>query len=186
MAEQQKYAILEALISGRRVPYIYAFSTNTIPNYLKIGDTFRSVTQRLNEWRFYYPNLEQQGEFQAVINDNIYFRDHAVHQYLEMVLGKTRLQASELAPEIYYSREFFKDTNTTEIAQAIADITSSYHAKNNRYTYYNSKNRIPQNQEYHRGATWQLRPNQQQVVSNFEKAVAKGRTNLLMYAVMRW
>lgn len=40
--------ILDELIVGRVDPYIYAFKTNTVPNYLKIGDTYRPVSQRLN------------------------------------------------------------------------------------------------------------------------------------------
>ena len=43
--------ILDELIVGRVVPHIYAFSTNTIPNYLKVGDTYRSVDERLSEWK---------------------------------------------------------------------------------------------------------------------------------------
>ena len=38
--------ILDKYIIGRVDPYIYAFSTNTIPNYLKIGDTHRPVPER--------------------------------------------------------------------------------------------------------------------------------------------
>ena len=44
-------SILDEIIVGRVEPHIYAFSTNTIPNYLKVGDTYRSVLVRLNEWR---------------------------------------------------------------------------------------------------------------------------------------
>ena len=32
---------IDSLIHGRVDPYIYAFETNTIPNFLKIGDTYR-------------------------------------------------------------------------------------------------------------------------------------------------
>ena len=43
MAEnnQLDIEILDELIIGRVEPYIYAFTTETIPNYLKVGDTFR-------------------------------------------------------------------------------------------------------------------------------------------------
>lgn len=44
-------SILDDLITGRVEPYIYAFSTNTIPNYLKVGDTYRPVDTRINEWK---------------------------------------------------------------------------------------------------------------------------------------
>ncbi len=31
--------LLDNLIVGRVEPHIYAFTTNTVPNYLKVGDT---------------------------------------------------------------------------------------------------------------------------------------------------
>ncbi len=50
-------SILNSLIEGRVEPKIYAFSTNTVPNYLKVGDTYRSIEKRLSEWRTsHYPN----------------------------------------------------------------------------------------------------------------------------------
>ena len=54
--------ILDNIIVGRVEPYIYAFSTETVPNYLKVGDTARSVRVRLDEWRKIFPNLIQQYE----------------------------------------------------------------------------------------------------------------------------
>ena len=50
---------LDEVIIGRVEPHIYAFSTNTIPNYLKIGDTYRPVNVRLDEWRAFFPTLEK-------------------------------------------------------------------------------------------------------------------------------
>lgn len=43
--------ILDKIIIGRVEPQIYAFTTETIPNYLKVGDTYRPIEMRLNEWR---------------------------------------------------------------------------------------------------------------------------------------
>lgn len=51
--------ILDELIIGRVEPQIYAFTTETIPNYLKVGDTYRPIEVRLNEWRKHFPNLEK-------------------------------------------------------------------------------------------------------------------------------
>ena len=52
--------VLDNIIVGRVEPYIYAFSTETVPNYLKVGDTSRGVRVRLDEWRKIFPNLIQQ------------------------------------------------------------------------------------------------------------------------------
>lgn len=76
-------SILDNLIIGRVEPHIYAFTTNTIPNYLKVGDTYRPVSKRLSEWEEYYPNLEKQFEGSAKITDSVFFRDHSVHYFLE-------------------------------------------------------------------------------------------------------
>lgn len=58
--------VLDRIIIGRVDPHIYAFTTNTVPNYLKVGDTYRPVYQRLNEWREFFPELEKQYEKKVV------------------------------------------------------------------------------------------------------------------------
>ena len=52
-------SLLDKIIVGRVEPHIYAFTTNTIPNYIKVGDTYRPVSIRLDEWKKYYPELEK-------------------------------------------------------------------------------------------------------------------------------
>ena len=178
--------VLDRIIIGRVDPHIYAFTTNTVPNYLKVGDTYRPVSQRLNEWRVFFPELEKQYENKAIIDEETYFRDYAIHQYLENDLNKKRLKPEDLEDGIYYSREFFKEAETGDIDNAIEDIKESYRANSSKYEYYSSKNRIPQNFHYQRGENWILRPNQQSAVDRFIKAIKNGRRNLLMYAVMRF
>ena len=178
--------VLDRIIIGRVDPHIYAFTTNTVPNYLKVGDTYRPVSQRLNEWRVFFPELEKQYENKAVIDEETYFRDYAIHQYLENDLHKKRLTPEDLEDGIYYSREFFKEVETGDIDNAIEDIKESYRANLSKYEYYSSKNRLPQIFHYQRGEHWTLRPNQQSAVDSFIKAVKNGRRNLLMYAVMRF
>lgn len=178
--------ILDRIIIGRVDPYIYAFTTNTIPNYLKVGDTYRSVAKRLNEWREFFPELEKQYESKAIIDDETYFRDYSVHQFLEKDLEKERLLPSELEDEIYYSKEFFKEATPEDIEKAINDIKNNHTQNTGKYEYYSSKNNLPQTFHYQRGSNWNLRPNQLEAVNNFEKAVKNGRKNLLMYAVMRF
>ena len=56
----------------------------SFPNYLKIGDTYRPVNVRLNEWKKYYPNLQKQYEGKATVDSNTkFFRDYSVHNFLE-------------------------------------------------------------------------------------------------------
>ncbi|WP_341492468.1 Eco57I restriction-modification methylase domain-containing protein [Mesomycoplasma ovipneumoniae] len=178
--------VLDRIIIGRVDPHIYAFTTNTVPNYLKVGDTYRPVSQRLNEWRAFFPDLEKQYENKTIIDGETYFRDYAIHQYLENDLNKKRLKPEELEDGLYYSREFFKETEINDINNAIEDIKENYHANSSKYEYYSSKNRLPQTFHYQRGEQWTLRPNQQSAVDSFIRAVKNGRRNLLMYAVMRF
>lgn len=179
--------LLDKLIVGRVTPHIYAFQTGTIPNYLKVGDTYRPVSVRLNEWKQKFPDLIKKYEHKATVADNVYFRDYAVHDYLENSLGKKRLEPEDLSTNsVYYSREFFKNVNTSELDEAINDICEQYKLKNSTYAYYDSNKRLAVTVHYERGSKWTLRPNQKEAVDNFIKAVNSGRTNLLMYAVMRF
>lgn len=178
--------ILDRIIIGRVEPHIYAFTTNTVPNYLKVGDTYRPVSKRLNEWRVFFPELEKQYENKAIIDEETYFRDYAIHQYLENDLNKERLKQADLEDDIYYSKEFFKETEIEDIDNAIEDIKVNYQANSNKYEYYSSKNKLPQTYHYERGGNWNLRPNQAAAVDSFINAVKNGRRNLLMYAVMRF
>ena len=178
--------LLDKIIVGRVEPHIYAFKTNTIPNYLKVGDTYRPVSQRLNEWRKYFPELEKKYENKAIIDDETYFRDYSVHKYLENDLIRQRLLPIDVSDETYYSKEFFKNTEAKDLDDAIEDIKINYQKNSNKYDYYSSANRLPQIHQYKRGEAWDLRPNQKKVVEQFVNAINNGRKNLLMYAVMRF
>lgn len=177
--------ILDNIIVGRVEPYIYAFSTETVPNYLKVGDTSRSVRVRLDEWRKIFPNLIQQYEHSAQIDTDTIFRDYAVHSYLEHEKGFQRLQPHTIKNLPYYSREFFKDATAGDVEDAIKDIIQSALEKSSKYPLY-SPDRLPQTFTYERIEDFAPRDNQQQAIDNFKVAVEAGRTNLLLYAVMRF
>ena len=139
---------LDSLITGRVEPHIYAFTTNTIPNYLKVGDTYRPVSKRLNEWRDHFPNLEKKFEGSAKITDDVYFRDFAVHQFLETDRDRTRLQSEELPAGIYYSKEFFKAATVDDVREAIEDINEDYREKAGKYHYYDATTQLPTTEKY--------------------------------------
>ncbi len=179
-------SVLDSLITGRVEPHIYAFTTNTIPNYLKVGDTYRPVSKRLSEWREYFPNLEQKFEGSAKITDDVYFRDFAVHYFLESEKHRTRLAETELPEGVYFSREFFKEATLGDVEEAIADINEDYHSKLGKYHYYDATTQLPTVEKYASTGMWFPRPNQQATIDAFKRAVANGRTHLLMYAVMRF
>ena len=178
--------IVDKIITGRVEPHIYAFKTDTIPSYTKIGDTYRPVKVRLDEWRSKYNNIIQLCQESALVNKETYFRDFAVHDYLKSH-GHNQLKPEQVPPGIYYSNEFFEHVEKGEIKSAIAEIKSKYGNANSTYTYYNVEDRLPQaEQDYERTETWEPRGNQKPVIENFIAAYNAGRTNLLMYAVMRF
>ena len=177
--------ILNNMIVGRVEPHIYAFSTETVPNYLKVGDTSRGVRVRLEEWRKIFPNLIPKYEHSAQIDDETIFRDFSVHTFLEREKGRVRLQPNTFDNLPYYSREFFKEATPEDVDDAVTDIIQSAREKSGKYSLY-SPDRLPQILTYERTEEYEPRDNQQQAIDNFKKAVEAGRTNLLLYAVMRF
>jgi hypothetical protein len=179
--------VLNDIIIGRVEPQIYAFTTETIPNYLKVGDTYRPIEMRLNEWRKYFPNLEKKFGNVAKVDDETFFRDYAVHFFLEYELKRSRLKPNALEGIPYYSNEFFENATEEDLQEAIEDIKSGHQNNESKYQYYRfDESHIPITHTYARTEKYPLRPNQQKTVDNFREAIKKGRTNLLMYAVMRF
>jgi len=179
--------VLDSIIVGRVEPKIYAFTTQTVPNYLKIGDTYRPLEVRLNEWRKYFPNLEKRFEAIAKVDDDTFFRDYAIHYFLENDKQKTRLQLNDIEDIPYYSKEFFKDTSSNDIEDALKDIKLNFTKNENKYKFYKfNQSHIPITHEYNRIDKFEPRPNQQETINKFKKTIQNGRTNLLMYAVMRF
>lgn len=179
--------IINKIITGRVEPHIYAFETCSVPNYLKIGDTYRPVYQRLEEWRRHYKNLQKLYEHPAVI-ENKYFRDYAVHAFVEDVKGRRRIKDEDFQEGLYHSKEFFKDATPADIKEAINDIRRSYQDQTGEYNFYSMLN-VPEqkNDNYQQNNFYtELRDNQKEVVKNFGAALDKGRTKLLMYAIMRF
>ena len=179
--------IIDNIIIGRVEPYIYAFTTNTVPNYLKIGDTYRPVSIRLNEWKKFFPDLKEEYKEKAMVNSDVFFRDYAVHKYVEEELSKERLKENDLPKEIYYSNEFFKNATDNDVKEAIKNIKESYEKNDNKYQYYDAKTNRPEVFQFRReDKEWKPRSNQEDAISNFINARANGRKKLLMYAVMRF
>ncbi len=179
-------SILDGIIVGRVDPHIYAFTTRTVPNYLKVGDTYRPVSERLQEWRKYFPQLQKEFEGKAKVSDSIYFRDFSVHEFLEREKRRKRLLPTDISEDIYYSREFFKEATAQDVQEAIADILKDYNEHTQIYQFYNAQDRLPEKTRYASTGMWDMRPNQEKTVETFKIALDNGRKNLLMYAVMRF
>ena len=186
--------ILDEIIIGRVNPYIYAFTTETVPNYLKVGDTYRPLEVRLSEWRNKYPNLIKTFDTVAKVDDETFFRDYAVHSFLEYTKGRTRLTKEVLEQiteesNIYYSKEFFKDATEDDLREAIDDIHDCHANNESKYQYYKfEESHIPITHTYSRTVDYKPRPNQEATIEKFKEVIAKNEypRNLLMYAVMRF
>lgn len=181
------FNIIDATIRGRVEPHIYAFRTLDIPSFTKVGDTYRPVDVRLDEWRSKYKKgIEELFRGSALVNAETYFRDYSVHRYLENEHFH-QLQPDEVKPGVYYSNEFYKGVEKEHIVSAIEDIRGDYGNPNSKYSYYNAVERLPEGRaEFKRDADWMPRKNQEEVIKKFVEALDTGRSNLLMYAVMRF
>lgn len=180
--------VIDQFIIGRVEPQIYAFSTETVPNYLKVGDTYRPIEQRLQEWRRYFPDLKEHFKAVAKVGKETYFRDFAIHYFLEHDRQLHRLTPSDLEGLPYFSREFFRHATEKDVGDAIEDIRHDYQINMGKYQFYTFDSRpTALTYTYRREAgPYDLRPNQRDTVNNYIRAVHHGRTNLLMYAVMRF
>lgn len=181
-------SVIDQIITGRLHPHIYAFRTGTIPDYLKVGDTYRPVEVRLAEWRNYYKGLEEVYREEASVDSDVFFRDYAVHHYLEDVLSLHRLSREDIPEEVYYSNEFFQSATKENVKSAIKDIRDNYFQEGTRYRYYRfDESRIPVEKHYPRSCkAFEPREEQEDTVKRFINAKKQGRNNLLMYAVMRF
>lgn len=181
-------SVLDKYIVGRVEPHIYAFTTGTVPNYLKVGDTYRPIEQRLNEWRRHFPDLEKAYSAISKVDENVYFRDFAIHSYLERDKQLHRLMPTDIDGLPYYSNEFFEQASEKDVVEAVEDIKTDFAENRGKYQFYTFDERpTAKTFTYKRGdIPYVLRPNQAATVALFKKAVRKGRTNLLMYAVMRF
>ncbi len=178
--------IIDGRIYGRVKPYIYAFKTNTVPNFLKVGDTYRPVRIRLEEWRKHYEGLTPVFEQEAMVDSETFFRDYSVHDFL-IENGHRRAEEDDFAGGVYRSNEFFSDAEREDVEDAIEDIHFDFGKEVRKYTFYNVEDRLPLKEGiYERNQDWEPRDNQKTVIDNFMKAVKNGRKNLLMYAVMRF
>lgn len=179
--------VLNELIIGRVEPQIYAFTTETVPNYLKVGDTYRPLEVRLNEWRKHFPKLVKKFGDVAKVDDDTFFRDYAVHYFLENELKRSRLEKGTIKNIPHYSNEFFKNATEEDLKEAIKDIKKGHKNNDPKYQYYRfNESHVPITHTYRRTESYDPRPNQKATIESFKTALKKGRKNLLMYAVMRF
>ena len=139
----------------------------------KFINTYRPLETRLNEWCKYFPNLEKQFADFAKADEGTFFRDFAIHYFLENERCKKRLQENTFANLPYFSKEFFENTKIQDVKDAIVDIKDSYLKNNGKYQFYKVNTRLPETHTYSRIENYEPRPNQQETINQFKTALQK-------------
>lgn len=182
-------SLLDDLIVGFVPHKIYAFSTPQAENYLKVGDTSRSVGIRLEEWKRKIPDLTKEGDWLTTVpidaeEQNDFFRDFALHRYFKNN-GFSHLESSEAPGN---SQEFYKVT-LEDIESGIQAIRDDYDGgMPYTYDYLSIKDNSKIQTTWNRTEDFKLRDNQKQVIDNL-LAVKDDETvpkNYLLFAVMRF
>ena len=179
-------------------PILYAFYTAMVPFAVKVGDTYRGILVRLNEWRKYFPDLEEIFHISAEVAKGVFVRDYGFMAYAEVERGIQRLKKGDFPSGVHTSTEFYrvvKEQIKSILEDFIEDAKADYLSDNRKYAYYTYEDspvkctlvkRKKGNKVYTHAYTYSLRPNQQDVVNNFLKAISKGRTDLLFAAFCRF
>lgn len=187
-------------------PRIYTFRTDYVDNVLpddttaiKIGDTNRDVMQRMNEWGKLFPDIEHLDDWSAVLSgcgegiDGKIIRDYAVHRVLEES-GKERMKDFEFGADNImngrYSKEFFKNTTTDDVKNAIDEIHRR--AIEGRYDILSKlKDRDDVSEtrfiypSHHILKKFPVRDLQEKTIEKFKERFVDSES-MLMYAVMRF
>lgn len=187
---------------GRTNPNIYCFKTPNVPGCLKVGDTFRPIQVRMEEWQDVFGD-ETDGfehndawEWSAVEN-NWVFRDYTVHQYLKDMKKQRLYNKSQYSKyfrpisDAYnidntYSNEFFVDTTPEDVEQAVNDIRKDI--RENIDTLRDSLKRLDDDVEETGIPFYDERELQKRCIDNFSKKITGDdqSKDFLIYAVMRF
>ena len=214
MNKQNKRLILD-IVHGRVEPRIYAFLTKDVPRFLKVGDTYRPVSVRIQEWidKGFHIDKNACDDWDATLMPGVFFRDYEVHKYLTEISGMERISRETLkslprsgeskdGERQPYSNEFFRYATDDEreatdakcvsgnVGKAIDDIKKFYGGDPQHKLSY----QIYDVREVAKGmvaSKVEKRPRdmQQKTIDKFLRATSDGKCKdkkLLMYAVMRF
>lgn len=181
--------LLDKIITGYVPHKIYAFSTPQLLNYLKVGETSRSVKVRLSEWRKLISDLKLEKDWLAMLpKDDVeqteFFQDYTLHDYFK----KHDLKPMDYNVAPGNSKEFYPVT-IQDIEHGIDEISEDYLSEPPReYTYLSIKDNLRVEEHWKRNEDFTPRENQQSVIDNIlaaSKDVNVPR-NYLLFAVMRF
>ena len=203
---------------GMSEPKIYAFSSKEVNDVLKgrsegdsikVGDTNRTVSRRLSEWREKFPDLVRIKSWDAVLNgcgegiDGKIFRDYTIHKLLTHEVndeyhkeGKkiSHVEIEEFPDDFIekkrYSNEFFRNCTKDDVDHAIEILKERCKENRSKFLYDLKDNSgkgddaILPSHDKHGGFV--DRKIQKDTIDGFVKALKAGKKKMLMYAVMRF
>lgn len=203
---------------GMSEPKIYAFSSKEVNDVLKgrsegesikVGDTNRTVSRRLSEWREKFPDLVRIKSWDAVLSgcgegiDGKIFRDYTIHKLLTHEVndeyhkeGKkiSHVEIEEFPDEFIekkrYSNEFFRNCTKDDVEHAIEILKERCKENRSKFLYDLKDNSgkgddaILPSHDKHGGFV--DRDIQAETINGFVKALKAGKKKMLMYAVMRF
>lgn len=212
----------ESVFTGMSEPKIYAFESNYVNsvlknrdkgNSIKVGDTNRTVSTRINEWRKKFNDAKRLKSWDAVIKgcgagiDGKIFRDYTIHKILVNSVNEKyhkdtpkieHVEINEFPEEDIklnrYSNEFFRNCTTKDVDDAIEILIDKCKEKRSNFLYELKDNSIKNGDEVilplpddkRTSGGFVDRDIQKKTIQNFIKALNSGKKKMLMYAVMRF
>lgn len=195
----------EGILKHYIEPRIYSFRSDMVDGVitpdtaLKVGDTNRGVSVRMDDWRKKFPDLELLNDWSAIVHgcgdglDGKVFRDYDVHKILES-WGKNRVEKEMFGSENIemgrFSNEFFYNTKPEDVEKAIEELHNLI--KKSRYDIISklkdSKKRVKKYIEptHDHNIKFKKRKLQEDTIENFIQRYIDGEKEMLMYAVMRF
>ena len=187
---------------GRTNPNIYCFKTPNVPGCLKVGDTFRPVYVRMDEWKKVFgeevDGFEHDDKWEwSAVENNWVFRDYTVHKYLKD-MKKQRLYNKKQYSKYFkpiseaytldttYSNEFFVDTTPEDVNQAVNNIKKDI--RENIDTLRDSLKKLDEDIEETSIPFFDERELQRKCIENFSNKLSGDNQSkeFLIYAVMRF
>lgn len=181
--------LLDEIITGYVLHRICVFSTPQLLNYLKVGETSRSVNVRLSEWKKQISDLRLEKDWLAMLPKDVveqteFFQDYDLHGYFK----SNGLQPMDYNVAPGNSKEFYPVT-IQDIEEGILNISEDYLSEPPReYTYLSIKDNSRIEEHWKRNEDFPPRAKQQTVIDNIVEVSKNSNvpSNYLLFAVMRF
>lgn len=169
-----------------KLPEVYDFSHEMLPNGRKVGFTMIGTDARLSQWNRVYPGLIPGKRFSTLIDGGNYFTDHPVHGKL-IKKGKRRITREEFPKDTHFSCEFFDDTTENDVEIAVNEVKSDFAngTELHKCKDINTAKFIGKHYKRNKNLVYKLRKMQKKIVENFLIAIEHNTTDMLCVSTTR-